>query len=113
MTEHPAAMKPTDEIREFEYAKRDPAFKDYKTDLKRAGAITNNVMIDQKGEGEFSKESGKLQAKRFNELAEGGPAAKQMISDVETLRTLGAQIGTGKGAALLAQFGPVCKGDWH
>lgn len=101
-----SANKPTDEIREFEYAQRNPAFKDYKTDLKRAGAISNNVTIDQKGEGEFSKEGGKLQAKRFNELAEAGPAAKQLISDIETLRTLGAQIGTGKGAALMAQFGP-------
>jgi hypothetical protein len=105
-TQAAAANKPTDEIREFEYAERNPRFKDYKTDLKRAGAISNTVNVDQKGENEFSKEGGKLQAKRFNELAEAGPAAKQLISDIETLRTLGAQIGTGKGAALMAQFGP-------
>ena len=101
-----AGSKPTDEIREYEYAQKNPGFKDYKTDLKRAGAISNTVNVDQKGENEFSKEGGKLQAKRFNELAEAGPAAKQLISDIETLRTLGAQIGTGKGAALMAQFGP-------
>jgi hypothetical protein len=105
-TQAAAANKPTDEIREYEYAQKYPGFKDYKTDLKRAGAISNTVNVDQKGENEFSKEGGKLQAKRFNELAEAGPAAKQLISDIETLRTLGAQIGTGKGAALMAQFGP-------
>lgn len=108
-TQAAAANKPTDEIREFEYGQRNPAFKNYKIDLKRAGAISNNVSIDQKGESEFSKEGGKLQAKRFNEIAEAGPAAKQMISDIETLRTLGAQVGTGKGASLLAQFGPYAK----
>jgi len=109
MTEQAAAMKPTDEIREFEYARRNPAFKDYKTDLKRAGAITNQVMIDQKGEGEFSKEGGKLQAKRFNELAEEGPTAKQMVSDIDTLRTLGSQIDVGKGAEAKAKFGPYAE----
>jgi hypothetical protein len=105
-TQAAQAGQPTQEIKEYEYSQKNPGFKDYKTDLKRAGAISNNVTIDQKGEGEFSKEGGKLQAKRFNELAEAGPSAKQMISDIETLRTLGAQIGTGKGAALMAQFGP-------
>lgn len=108
-TQAAAASKPTDEIREFEYSQRNPAFKDYKTDLKRAGAINNQVTIDQKGEGEFSKEGGKLQAKRFNELAEDGPAAKQMISDIDTLRALGSQIDMGKGAEAKAKFGPYAE----
>ncbi len=104
-----AAMKPTDEIREFEYARRNPAFKDYKTDLKRAGAINNQVTIDQKGENEFSKVAGGNQAKRFDELASDGPSARQMLSDVETLRTLGSQIDTGKGAEAKAKFGPYAE----
>jgi hypothetical protein len=105
-TQAAAANKPTDEIREFEYGQRNPAFRDYKVDLKKAGAIQNSVQIDQKGESEFSKVAANKQATRFNELAEAGPKAKQMISDIETLRTLGSQIGTGKGAALMAQLGP-------
>ena len=32
--------KPTDEIREYEYAQRNPGFKDYKTELKRADAVS-------------------------------------------------------------------------
>lgn len=107
--EQSAAIKPTDEIREFEYAQRNPAFKDYKTDLKRAGAITNQVTIDQKGESEFSKVAANSQAKRFNELAEDGPTAKQMLSDIDTLRTLGSQIDTGKGAEAKAKFGPYAE----
>lgn len=98
--------KPTDEVREFQYAEKNPAFKQYKIDLKRAGAIQNQVMIDQKGEGEFSKEAGKAQAKRFDELASEGQKARQMVSDIETLTELGKNIGTGKGAEITARIGP-------
>ncbi|MDO8595729.1 MAG: hypothetical protein Q7R45_03810, partial [Sulfuricaulis sp.] len=104
-----AAPKTTDEIREFEYAQKNPAFKDYKTGMKRAGAIQNNVVIDQKGELEFSKVAGKKQAERFDELAADAPAAKQMISDVKTLTELGKQIGTGKEAQVKASLGPYAE----
>jgi spore germination cell wall hydrolase CwlJ-like protein len=100
------AQKPTDEIKEFEYAQRNPAFKDYKIEQKKAGAIQNQVVIDQKGETAFSTEAGKVQAKRFDELASEGPKAKQMISDVQTLTELGKQIGTGKEAQVKAALGP-------
>ena len=43
MAEIAQANKPTDEIREFEYSQRNPRFKDYKTDLKRARASTNSA----------------------------------------------------------------------
>jgi hypothetical protein len=100
------APKTTDEIREFEYNQKNPKFFDYKAGLKKAGAITNNVVIDQKGEMEFSKVAGKKQAERFDELAAEAPKAKQMISDVKTLTELGAQIGTGKMAEAKAVIGP-------
>ena len=103
------APKGTDEIKEFEYAQKNPAFKDYKTDLKRAGAIQNQVVIDQKGELEFSKEAGKQQAKRFDDLAAEAPKAKQMVSDVQTLTELGNQIGTGKTAEAKAVIGPYAQ----
>lgn len=98
--------KTTDEIREFEYSLKNPGFKDYKTNLKKAGAIQNSVVIDQKGELEFSKVAGKKQAERFDELAAEAPAAKQMVSDVKTLTELGTQIGTGKLAEAKAVIGP-------
>jgi hypothetical protein len=101
--------KPTDEMREYDLYRRQggkDSFFDFKANLKRAGAIQNNVQIDQKGEGEFSKESGKLQAKRFDELASEGVTAKQMESDVGMLLDLGKKIGTGKGAEVKAVIGP-------
>jgi spore germination cell wall hydrolase CwlJ-like protein len=105
--------KPTDDMREYAAAKKDGSFKgtlfDFITKKKQAGAIQNQVMIDQKGEGEFSKESGKLQAKRFNDLAEDAPAATQMQSDVAMLRDLGSKIGTGKEAEVKAALGPYAE----
>jgi spore germination cell wall hydrolase CwlJ-like protein len=99
----------TDEIREYEYAQRNPGFKDYKTELKRAGSIQNNVNIDQKAENAFSVEASKSQAKRFDEIATEGPKARQLSSDVETLRTLSELIGTGKSAEAKAIWGPYAQ----
>lgn len=106
LTSQLAGDKPTDEIREFQYAEKNPAFKQYKTDLKRAGAIQNQVTIDQKGESEFSKVAANSQAKRFDELAGEGQKARQMVSDIDTLTELGKNIGTGKGAEITAKIGP-------
>lgn len=99
--------KPTDEIREFEYAQRNPAFKAYKESLKKAGAT--NVTVDTKGENAFATEAGKAQAKRYDEIATDGHTAKQMISDVQTLKTLGDTIKTGKLAEAKAAIGPYAE----
>jgi spore germination cell wall hydrolase CwlJ-like protein len=104
--------KPTDDMREYAAAQKQGfrgSLFDFITKKKQAGAIQNQVMIDQKGEGEFSKESGKLQAKRFNDLAEDAPAATQMLSDVALLRDLGSKIGTGKEAEVKAALGPYAE----
>lgn len=101
--------KPTDDIREFEYGQKNPAFNQWTLEKKRAGAIQNNVVIDQKGELEFSKTAGKKQAERFDELAADGQSAKQMISDVKTLTELGKNIGTGKTAEAKAIIGPYAE----
>jgi hypothetical protein len=98
--------KPTDEIREYQYAQKNPGFVDYKTNLKKAGAIQNQVVIDQKGESEFSKVAANSQAKRFDELAGEGQKARQMVSDINTLTELGKNIGTGKSAEITAKIGP-------
>jgi muramidase (phage lysozyme) len=104
--------KGTDDTKEYEYAQRQ-GFKgtlfDFITKKKQAGAIQNSVLIDQKGEGAFSTEAGKLQAKRFNDLAEDAPAATQMQSDIAMLRDLGTKIETGKGAEVRAAIGPYAQ----
>jgi hypothetical protein len=71
-----------------------------------ATTITNNV---GDGETSFQKEAGKVQAKRFNDLAAEGPQAKQMIADVNTLTDLGKSIGTGRGAQVKAALGPYAE----
>lgn len=76
---------------------------------KRLGGPSTNVTVDQRGENEFSKEAGKLSAKRYNDMVDDVPAAKQMLSDVQTLTTLGSQIGTGKEAEIKAKLGPYAQ----
>lgn len=102
-------IEPTNDMKEYNYATKDPNFKNYQIEMKQAGRTLNQVQIDQRGENEFNKEAGKLQAKRFNDLAEDGPAARQMMSDVEMLRDLGTKIQTGKGAEVKATLGPYAQ----
>ncbi|MFA6984627.1 MAG: hypothetical protein WC213_00275 [Arenimonas sp.] len=111
-------------INEVEYAKRnwqklgfpDPNAKTPDTqkfwqdfNAKRLGGPSTNVTVDQRGENEFSKEAGKLTAKRYAEIVDEVPQAKQMLSDVQTLTTLGKQIGTGKEAQVKAALGPYAQ----
>lgn len=65
-----------------------------------------NVNVNNQAESEFSKEAGKVQAKRFDELASEAPKARQMLSDLGVLRQLGSNIGTGKTAEVKAVLGP-------
>lgn len=109
--------KPTDEEREYrlyssqeQQAGRAPkSFFDYKTDLKRAGAVQNTVQIDQKGESAFKQEGSKLTAKKFADISDDAMTAKQMLSDIKTLDVLGQQIGTGKEAQVKAALGPYAE----
>jgi hypothetical protein len=104
ITSQLAGSKPTDDIREFEYGQKNPAFNDWALNKRKAGAT--NVNVDTKGENAFATEAGKSMAKRYDEIASDGQTAKQMISDVQTLTELGKTIGTGKGAEAKAKFGP-------
>ena len=67
------------------------------------------VNLNNQQESEFSKEAGKLTAKRYNDLVDDVPNAKQMLSDIDTLRSLGTQIGTGKEAQIKAALGPYAE----
>lgn len=102
------AEGPTNDIREFEYGVKNPAFARRQEALKAAGRtqVTTNVGKDEEA---FDKEAGKIVAGRFNDLAAEGPQAKQMISDVQTLQQLGTQIGTGKAAQAKATLGPYAE----
>jgi hypothetical protein len=108
LTSQLAGDKPTDEIKEYNLAKKQGfggSFFDFKVGLKKAGATNVTTNVD-KGENSFATEAGKSQAKRFDELAGEGQKARQMVSDIETLTELGKNIGTGKGAEITAKIGP-------
>lgn len=99
---------PTDETKEYKLAQSQGykgSFMDFKTELKKAGATNVTTNVD-KGENSFATEAGKVQAKRFDELAGEGQKARQMVADIDTLTELGKNIGTGKGAELTARLGP-------
>lgn len=79
----------------------------FETQVKEAGKPVTN--INQQQESEFQKEAGKLTAKRYADMVDDIPQAKQMISDVQTLTDLGKQIGTGKEAQVKAALGPYAQ----
>lgn len=99
-----AGDKPTDDIREFQYGQKNPAFNQWMIDKRKAGAT--NVNVDTRGENAFAKKANEKMAERYDEIASDGPSAKQMVSDVKTLTELGKTIGTGKAAEAKAKFGP-------
>ena len=104
--------KPTDEMREYELYRRQggkESFYDYKTGMKRAGAIQSNVQIDQRQESEFAKEAGKTTAKRFDDYVKAGNEATGMIADFDALREIGGRITTGKTAEIKAALGPYAE----
>lgn len=82
---------------------------DAKGDPKVAGEAPFSVKIDQTTESALKTEGAKLAAKRYNEIIEDVPVAKQMISDIATLQTLGKSIGTGKEAEIKAALGPYAE----
>jgi flagellum-specific peptidoglycan hydrolase FlgJ len=107
---------PTDELKEYKFdaAQRAAAgkppigFSDWKTELKKAGAVNVTTNVD-KGESSFAKAAGTAQAKRYDDLAADGQQAQQMISDINTLTDLGKNIGTGKTAEFKAAIGPYAE----
>jgi hypothetical protein len=107
-----APEKATDEMREYQLARQqgfNGSFFDFKTQLKRAGAIQNQVTIDQKGETEFEKKSASHQAERFNEVVKGGQEAQTLIADLNSLKDIGGRIKTGKTAQITAALGPYAE----
>ncbi len=54
----------------------------------------------------FVEKSDEAAAKRFDDIVTAGQTAPQTMADMQQLLDLGAQIGTGKGAQVLAAIGP-------
>jgi hypothetical protein len=107
-----APEKATDEMREYNLARQQGfkgSFFDFKTELKRAGAIKNQVTVNQSGETEFEKKSASHQAERFNEVVKSGQDAQTLIADLNSLKDIGGRITTGKTAQITAALGPYAE----
>lgn len=95
--------KPTDDMREYDYAKSQGfqgTFQDYQIALKEAGRPSTSVNIDQKAQGALEKSLGEQVGKTFATMYEEGAQAGQDIYQIDRLRGLLQQSGSGLGPAL-------------
>lgn len=98
-----AAEQPAS-YREYQLAQQD-GFKGSYADwekVKTPGVTVNNGGNSSK----FAEKSDEEAAKRLNSIVEGGNSAPQMVEDLQSLAQLGAQIGTGRQAQVMATIGP-------
>jgi hypothetical protein len=104
--------KATPNMREWAFAKaQDPNTPDYTTwERANKAAGKTEVNIDTKAEGEFEKEFGKGQAKRWNSYIEGGQAAQKKIVDINSMREISARLGSqGAAANIKEAIGPYAE----
>lgn len=92
----------TADIKNYEYGVETPGFVDYQTAQKRAGVASP--------ENEFDKKGAQLAAQRYNDLAQEGAIAQQMVGNVKNLTELGKVIGTGRWAQVKKAWGPWMAG---
>lgn len=86
------ATKPTDEMREYDFAMGQlpggtpkPSFTDWKTGLKKAGAPSTN--IDMKQEGAYDKELGGTLAKEFVAAQASGATAQRDLGNLAVMKS--------------------------
>lgn len=104
--------KATPDMKEWAFAKsQDPGTPDYTTwHRANKAAGKTEVNIDQKGEGEFEKELGKGQAKRWNGYIETGQAAERKMVDIGTMREISRRLGSqGATANIKEAIGPYAE----
>lgn len=84
------------------------SYDEWKLKNSRAGA--QSITIDQKGEGEFEKEFGKDNAKRWSGYIKEGDAAKDRMGDINTLREISRSLGSqGVAANVKLVLGPYAE----
>lgn len=108
LTHELGQMKPNERAQYLREMRANPELLDIEMKLKAAGKT--EVNIDQKGEGEFEKELGKGQAKRWNNYIESGQAAERKMVDINTMREISRRMGTqGAGANIKEAIGPYAE----
>lgn len=89
--------KPTDDVREFEYARGqgyEGSFLDFQLAQKKAAAASTNVTVGGDS-GEFFKEADKNRGKAVAEAAQAGDAAQRSLIQIGELEKRLAAVGTG------------------
>lgn len=81
LTQQLAGEKPTDDVREFQYAERNPAFKQYLIDMKKAGKNETTVNV-----------GGGSDKQVFDAMDESAKAARQTAAGLNSLREARAAI---------------------
>jgi len=86
----------TDDMKEYDASKADPAFRQYQVDMKRAGATSNEINMPA-GEKALDQELGKLDAESVRKMRDASYNASQML-DMYDLVEQGIETGvtTGK-----------------
>ena len=72
------ALAPTSDIKNFKYGEKNPAFLNYQTSQRRAGAASTKVILPEQ-EKEFEKELGGGQAKAIIKSREGAEDAASIL----------------------------------
>ena len=72
------ALEPTSDIKNFTYGQKNPAFVNYQTGQRRAGASSTKVILPEQ-EKEFEKELGSGQAKSIIKSREGAEDAASIL----------------------------------
>lgn len=101
-------LNPTALMQNLEAAGLQPGTPEYREAVMNG---TKRGLTINTGENrpKFIEESDKAAAGRFNDILEGGNAAPQMMEDLQTLASLGQQIGTGKTAQVMNMIGPYAE----
>ena len=91
------ALAPTSDIKNFKYGEKNPAFLNYQTSQRRAGASSTKVILPEQ-EKEFEKELGGGQAKAIIKSREGAEDAASILQTNQVGRDIlnsGAITGAG------------------
>jgi hypothetical protein len=91
------ALAPTSDIKNFRYGEKNPAFLNYQTSQRRAGASSTKVILPEQ-EKEFEKELGSGQAKSIIKSREGAEDAASILQSNQIGRDIlnsGAITGAG------------------
>ncbi len=86
-----------------------PGTPEYQQFMISGGSGPQTIINNGGNSNKFVEKSDEAAAKRMNDIVASGQTAPQTMADMQQLIDLGAQIGTGKGAQIMATIGPYAQ----